>query len=488
MINFPLFNRLDVAEYGLFPGTNNNPGLHIDFRPGLTLILGANGLGKTTLITMLFRLVAGPFDIPGLSGADELGNIKLEPKRIPVSARRSFAQRVSDNASTATACLNFKLADHTIAVERRLNDLTLKKFQVDGSDRELDEISYQKDISTFIGGLSFGDWILLLRYMVFYFEDRRSLVWDATAQRQVLRLLFLPPNTANEWIRSERAILELDSSVRNLQFALTREEGTVSETESQIKEGGDVRQELKALQELQKVDVKRRDELNDEILDVEALREQTRLRFIKSEQEREARYREFERAKLLAIEARFPKHSDTARYILAQILSEKDCLVCGSHVPAVAKELESRIHSERCVICGSDISSSAAHVSTANISDKRVAKSAAALHSIEPILSEARSELETAENEYSSLVTEATELSASTSTRSARIDSLVRRLPPEEADLHRQREELAGVRTRLATMRAKLTKLRKAFSKFVEQESRAIVAGRTLGFAQHSPL
>ena len=48
MINFPVFERLDISGYGLYPGVEGpNPGLHIDFPPGLTLVLGANGLGST---------------------------------------------------------------------------------------------------------------------------------------------------------------------------------------------------------------------------------------------------------------------------------------------------------------------------------------------------------------------------------------------------------------------------------------------------------
>lgn len=476
MINFPIFNQLDVADYGLFPGTASSPGLHIIFQSGLTLILGANGLGKTTLVNMLYRLLTGPSDIPGLSGTSELGNISLEPKRIPTSERKTFAQRVSDNAKNSTACLRFKLGENSISVERQLRDLKLINFQIDDAGQDTSEDSYQQRIADLVGVWSFGDWILLLRHMVFYFEDRRSLVWDATAQRQLLRFLFLPATTANKWTQSEREILELDSSVRNLQFAITRETFSVTETEAKIKSGADVRQELKALQALQKVDVQKRDDLNDALVDVEARREQARLRFVKAEQEREARYRELERAKLLAIEARFPKQSDTARYILAQILSEAECLVCGSHVPKTAAELEARINSEKCIVCGSDLSSAAAHVSSTTVSDKRVKKFAAALKIIEPELSDSRSLLEATELEYSDLVKDSAELDAAVSTRSAKIDSLVRRLPPEEAELHRQREELSNMRGRLAAMREKLSELRRSFTQFIERESRTVVA------------
>ena len=77
MINFPIIERLDVSNYGLYPGEANDPGLHATFSPGLTLVLGTNGLGKTTLISIMYRLLTGPFDIPRLKDRAQLGNVQL---------------------------------------------------------------------------------------------------------------------------------------------------------------------------------------------------------------------------------------------------------------------------------------------------------------------------------------------------------------------------------------------------------------------------
>jgi hypothetical protein len=477
MINFPVFDQLDVLGYGLFPGKGaSKSGLHITFRPGLTLTLGANGLGKTTLVTILYRLLTGPFDIPGLSGRADLGSISLEPKGLSGIARGVFAQRVSDGAKDATAQLRFNLGHHSIHIERRLSDLTLAYFEVDGAQLATDEKeNFQKEIAKLAGVWSFGDWILLLRHMIFYFEDRRSLVWDASAQRQLLRFLFLPVATARKWTQDERAILELDSGARNLSFAIFREEASFAATESKIVSGADVRQELKALEGLQKVDIERREELESGLVEREAARQAARLRFVKAEQERETRYRELERAKLTAVEARFPERSDTARYILAQLLTEADCLVCGNHVPAAAAELDSRIKHARCVVCGSDLAHSEAHIPAAKVADRRVRKAETEFNAIEPELVDAGQQLGGLETEYSKLVTELAELDAKVTERSSRIDALIRRLPPAEAELHRQRAELATMRSRLEIMRAELTRKRKAFGRFVDRESQALL-------------
>ena len=59
MINLPVLHKLDIENYGLFPGTELEPGLHTEFPPGIKLILGANGLGKSTLVNILYRMLTG---------------------------------------------------------------------------------------------------------------------------------------------------------------------------------------------------------------------------------------------------------------------------------------------------------------------------------------------------------------------------------------------------------------------------------------------
>ena len=113
MVSSPIFLRLRVSGYGKpFPGLKEQPGLDIAFKPGMTLVLGTKwGLGKTTLIHILYRLLTGPFDIPGLAGRGDLGNVRLNPTQLPHTQRRLFAQRVTDGARNARAVLDFTMGD-----------------------------------------------------------------------------------------------------------------------------------------------------------------------------------------------------------------------------------------------------------------------------------------------------------------------------------------------------------------------------------------
>ena len=143
-----------------------------------------------------------------------------------------FANRVSDRAANSVGRLKVSFGSHTLRIERKLNTLELVSITLDGQTLPSQEESYQGTVVKLVNLGSFSDFILMLRFIVFYFEDRRALVWDPTAQRQILRMLFLPPESARTWTEKERAILETDSHMRNLRAALTREQQSLTSAEN----------------------------------------------------------------------------------------------------------------------------------------------------------------------------------------------------------------------------------------------------------------
>ena len=136
-----------------------------------------------------------------------VGTRSLEAEPISPYAKGLFARRVSDGATRATAALEFGVGRTTISVTRRLSDLRIVECTVEGALVAASEAEFQAHVVTASGLSSFGDWILLLRNLVFYFEDRRALVWDPSAQRQILRMLFLPRAVSDDWLIQEREIL-----------------------------------------------------------------------------------------------------------------------------------------------------------------------------------------------------------------------------------------------------------------------------------------
>lgn len=184
-------------------------------------------------------------------------------------------------------------------------------------------------------------------------EDRRSLVWDESAQSEMYRILFSPEGVNANYKALFNAALSADSTARNTQAVLKREEGRLDKLKAEAGNGGSddlplLRASVAGLQ-------KQIDNLTEQLFEADrnrhALRDQgARLRNDAEEllqQERELR------EELLA--ALFPTLTDTGALALALISAEHGCIVCGTtdeaHLASAKKKLEESL---ACPLCGAD--------------------------------------------------------------------------------------------------------------------------------------
>ncbi|MFI6788874.1 AAA family ATPase [Nonomuraea sp. NPDC050383] len=465
MIKLPVFEHLSVQGYGLYPGTAGQPGLSASFQPGLTLILGANGLGKSTLVLLLFRMCTGPADIAGFSGQPELGYRQLRVSSLSSQQLKAFATRVHDGAKGATATLSFSLGTTSVSVTRDLRNLALRGFTVNGTSQPIAEDEYRKSIAEITGLNSFIDWLLILRYLVFYFEDRRSLVWDPTAQRHLLRLLFLPPDETEAYLALEREVLSKDSEVRNLQAVVNKQDKHLKSEEKSFAERSELEREISRLAKLHDEDSARLTVLQDSLNELDAQRQTTRVETLKAAEERESAYRLVEHQRLLEIATAFPTHSESALYIVSQLLAGDSCLVCGTDVPDFAQQLRERIDASRCVICASSVRNGAAsEYSSVSIQDALNALKMADEHLMSA--SDARSDAEAA---YRATLTEMRQLENAISATSARLDALIKRLPASDQELRQRRREFNQMHARIETMKEELNEIRVTYAERIER-------------------
>ena len=99
MIQFPIIRRFEIKGYQLFQ-TETSDGLTHKLDRGVHAVVGINGLGKTTVLTLLYRLLLGPFD---QSKSDDAGLLGSQHELSPWRNKGYFRDRVADNAIDAIA-------------------------------------------------------------------------------------------------------------------------------------------------------------------------------------------------------------------------------------------------------------------------------------------------------------------------------------------------------------------------------------------------
>lgn len=442
MINFPILKSLEVEGFELYPGTVDKPGLSVEFQPGVTLVIGANGLGKSTLILMLFRLLSGPADLKGL-GREGLGSGQLEVRSLRSSELRTFSARVSDAAADATARLYFSLGKTQISVARDLSSLAMTSLVVDDVEQELDEAEFQSLVCRHAGLDDFLDWLLILRYLIFYFDDRPSLVWDPTAQRRMLPLIFLPGGSSDPAGDLIRAILTQDSAVRNLNAALTKQENELRGQERLLQAMPLMRRELEQLTGQRASIEEEMASLQDQLTDLEGERASARQRALQASEHRVSFANALERLRLQEVRRAFPSTSESAAYLITKVLSEETCAVCGNEVPGYAQELKDRLERDSCIVCDSD---HAAAIFVDGSDPQDIVQARRKLVDASEAFEIANEDRESAEAAFTTALSRLAELDRDLAGLAVQIERLEKSLPDEGRALSRRREAINELR------------------------------------------
>lgn len=354
MIKFPVFERLVVSDYRLFPGLPDQPGIDFLFKNGVSLVAGVNGLGKTTLINMMYRLLVGPWELPKDTSTARFGGAAPEHVVEWFMRRRFFAQRVADQAQDATATLEFHIGTQSFQVCRELSTCRLREAFLAEEPLPSDdqEEAYQNALYEAAGLGSFVDFLTVVKYLTFFNEERRDILWDDQAQRQFFRILFVPPQEAVRWSKLEGEISRSDSRARNASAIATRMSRDLMRMEQVFRANVGVAAELAAAQRILDADNERKERIEEEIDGFERELRETRRDLERAKLFHDEALRELEEIRFGALQRLFPNICDTATYILTHLFAEGRCLACEADSPREQRKFELSLETGSCVICG----------------------------------------------------------------------------------------------------------------------------------------
>ena len=285
--------------------------------------------------------------------------------------------------------------------------------------------------------------------------------------------LLLNPKDAQRWFALEREALKLDTELRNTHAVMTRHEKVVKTSESRKEVISDVRVRIEANEERQTVDRARLEALGERVSDVENTLAQDRLNMLRAEQLVDEAQRTLEHAQLSAIERAFPSLDESMRYIFAQLASEGICHACGQESSAAAERMRKGLEKRLCAICLQPLPAGPV-VSAGELAMERIEHAKAKLRDAHQQFRAARQAYKETANNYTDLQKELVEVNSTIGHRHQELDSLYNQLPPEEAEIRRQKQSLNVFRGRIEDLRAQLAKAQRKYQDFVEKKTREL--------------
>ena len=336
-----------MRDFGLYPGVENSNTFELNLGSGPWLVLGVNGLGKSTLLLLMRYLLVGAVKtrIAGFAGDRE---------DLQAVNNKFFAVRVADGAQKASAEIEVRFGEATLLVERSLANLAIKRVIIN-SNNGIEEITseeeYRVKISSLVGVAHFEDVVRISDGLAFFLEARQPLIWDGAAQFEIFRAL-LTPNLSAELRRLEGEIVSADSTARNLSATLYKITQKREKEAVKKETATDTRARIAAA--LGEIDALNRDELRlaEEIENVETLRVDRRLQVKRSEKELDDATQTYEKLKFEVLRQSFAGVKPTEQYVFLKMLSDRICIACNQPADAAASELQRRSDECRCVICG----------------------------------------------------------------------------------------------------------------------------------------
>lgn len=232
-IFLPELISINIKNYTLYP---NGLDYTFDFIKGFNLILGGNGMGKTTFVSLIKYALIGNY-----KKQYEYTRTYKENK-IEKRERNSddfFRNRIDNSLETdsdPTVTLNFKVAETIFTITRGLKDIKIESLFIDGAEIEGDIILESKyeifknksnnhlnNYLPFIfetefeklANISFDDLIFFVNYILFFGEDHKTILWDEDVQKELFNTFFNSPELNIARQEAEREAKYFDSRARH---------------------------------------------------------------------------------------------------------------------------------------------------------------------------------------------------------------------------------------------------------------------------------
>ena len=224
----PKLGKLNIYEFDLYKCP-----LKIEFSDKLNIIFGTNGLGKTTLLTIIQYAIIGPY-----RGALRARNYDSKQKITrPMYQKSYFRNRMIQINENSYVEILYKLGKDNYQVVHSLYENKLLKVIINGEEisgesvlydnyegkyfsnknEELDKYlinSYHKHIVESSGFPNENSFITMITEVMFFSEARKFVFWNKSLSNLLMSKYFIDKNAYLEYEKAQQLIKMYDSQAR----------------------------------------------------------------------------------------------------------------------------------------------------------------------------------------------------------------------------------------------------------------------------------
>jgi energy-coupling factor transporter ATP-binding protein EcfA2 len=362
-VHLPVIRRLRVINFPLYPGPTNQ-GIDLEFGDGVTVIAGINGIGKTTLLNLLMRMLLGASS-PSKTATRDLGRVS---KRTLVQARAFpyFSDRAADElGDDAVATLTFEIAGKTVVVTRSLKNLQIRRLTIARKSIDgLTNAGFLAQLAELAGAASAYDFHILVRYVQFFTEERLPLLWSSSSQFELFKMLFVDYRLSAKLNKLFADIQAVDSEYRNRTFQYNNRKDELEKSLAGVGSGASAptAEDLLQAKEAQghaDREWKHALAFNQRIA---SKRKQLEEQLDEAQLALDAELHAFSHADATYISQALPTLDEKLQFLMQGLGSNLGCFVCGKRGKKELHAIGKKLRNNHCFVCDAHVAAEPSNV------------------------------------------------------------------------------------------------------------------------------
>lgn len=355
----PKLEYMEIEGYDLYKYP-----MAIDFNKKLNIVFGTNGLGKTTLLTMIQYAVIGPY-----CGAQKSRNYGGEQKkRRPIYEKGFFRNRMKEINKQAFVRMRFTINNDKYDVKHSLYKHSLISAVCNGRKIEGEEINYDTYETKFFSKKNVNlnkyliynyhqqlmkstglpdenSLIVMMNEIMFFTEDRDYIFWNEDTGKLLIAKYFMDSERYLKYEEAQQLVKMFDSQARLKTYEMSFIKKFLGDEPSKKKEEIDRDECLHKLTEISQDIEKCKESLhkmNDQLYKLDKERIENRIQYEQCMKEISDLDNEW-------YKNIFPDEYQEKYKRYESAISHKRCPFCGSEGVVSPK------HIDQCFFCGEKI-------------------------------------------------------------------------------------------------------------------------------------